>query len=350
MRYEPEEFERLKDYVDEFMKRGPLGDIFTPFFYKPYPYNQTENVLDTLRFADSRKLLIDYLYKVSRAKSIEVTRQTEGLIGELWEYGYPDKNRESDFLKNLAWDICRMTKSVDYWQWEAMRLPGESESDVVRRTYQEIKNPEKRREFMQFWIDYLERMRPKYELEIQAAEVLTRLNKGFTHMETPFMERIKVLVENKKFLDSQKYHDASIYYILKKEQDGAVSYKGVAEYEQEMAVYFSISKEEVTEIYIGDTSVHEDLFKPMEEGYKIAAITMDGHFNVWDELDREGLDALPHREGFEDYLIYCKERNITAASITASIGWSVGDLLDEVKLQKQDYMNHVSQADRKRTR
>lgn len=31
MRYEPEEFERLKDYVDEFMKRGPLGDIFTPF-------------------------------------------------------------------------------------------------------------------------------------------------------------------------------------------------------------------------------------------------------------------------------------------------------------------------------
>ena len=162
MRYEPEEFERLKDYVDEFMKRGPLGDIFTPFFYKPYPYNQTENVLDTLRFADARKLLIDYLYKVSRAKSIEVTRQTEGLIGELWEYGYPDKNRESDFLKNLAWDICRMTKSVDYWQWEAMRLPGESESDVVRRTYQEIKNPEKRREFMQFWIDYLERMRPKY--------------------------------------------------------------------------------------------------------------------------------------------------------------------------------------------
>ncbi|XBX04458.1 hypothetical protein QMP26_28875 [Enterocloster clostridioformis] len=169
MRYEPEEFERLKDYVDEFMKRGPLGDIFTPFFYKPYPYNQTENVLDTLRFADARKLLIDYLYKVSRAKSIEVTRQTEGLIGELWEYGYPDKNREPDFLKNLAWDICRMTKSVDYWQWEAMRLPGESESDVVRRTYQEIKNPEKRREFMQFWIDYLERMRPKYELEIQAS-------------------------------------------------------------------------------------------------------------------------------------------------------------------------------------
>lgn len=74
-----------------------------------------------------------------------------------------------------------------------------------------------------------------------------------------------------------------------------------------MAVYFSISKEEVTEIYIGDTSVHEDLFKPMEEGYKIAAITMDGHFNVWDELDREGLDALPHREDLRITLFTVKK-------------------------------------------
>ena len=63
-------------------------------------------------------------------------------------------------------------------------------------------------------------------------------------METPFMERIKVLVENKKFLDSQKYHDASIYYILKKEQDGAVSYKGVAEYEQENCCHSVIMNKE----------------------------------------------------------------------------------------------------------
>ena len=77
---------------------------------------------------------------------------------------------------------------------------------------------------------------------------------------------------------------------------------------------------------------------------------MDGHFNVWDELDREGLDTLPYREGFEDYLIYCKERNITAASITASIGWSVGDLIGEAESQMQDYKNHVNQTDKKRTR
>ncbi len=346
MRYEPEEFELLKDNVDEFMKRGPLGDIFTSFFYRPYPYNQTENVLDTLRFADARKLLIDYLYKVSRAKSIEVTRQTEDLIGEIWEYGYPSRNREMDFLKNLAWDICRMTKSVDYWEWEAMRLPGESESDVVRRTYQEIKDPEKRHDVMQFWTDYLERMQPKYELEIQVAEVLARLNKGFTHMETPIMEEIKALIENKSFLDSQKYHDASIYYILKKEQDGSVSYKGFAEYEQEMALHFSVSEEEVTEIYIGDTSVYEDLFQPLEEGYEIAAITMDGHFNVWDELDQEGLDTIPYRKGIEDYLNYCKEKNITAGAIQSSIGWRVQDLFQLVEQQKKNNLNKRNQVDR----
>ena len=54
MRYEPEEFERLKDYVDEFMKRGPLGDIFTPFFYKPYPYNQTRSEEHTSELQSQR--------------------------------------------------------------------------------------------------------------------------------------------------------------------------------------------------------------------------------------------------------------------------------------------------------
>ena len=41
------------------------------------------------------------------------------------------------------------------------------------------------------------------------------------------MERITVLVENKNFLDYQKYHDASIYYILKKNRMGPSVTKGL---------------------------------------------------------------------------------------------------------------------------
>lgn len=347
MKYEPEEFELLKEHVEEFMKRGPLGDLFNPFFYRPYPYNQNGNELDTLRFADVRKMLIDFLYKRSRTKSIEVTRQTENLIGEIWEYGLPEKRQGLDFMKNLSWSICDMARSVDYWQWEAMRLPGESETDVARRTYQEIKNPVKRYGIMERWYNYMEHMQPKYDLQVKISEVLVKLSKATPDFEAPEMEGIKELVENKHFLDSEKYQDAIIYYILKKEQDGKTKYKGFAEYEQEMAIYFSISEKEVTEIYIGDTSVHEDLFKPLEEGYEIAMITMDGHFNVWDELDRKDLDAPPHREGFEDYLIYCKERNITAAAITAAIGWRVQDLFQLMEQQKEDNLNKSNQTDRR---
>lgn len=341
MRYEPEEFELLKDHVEDFMKKGPMGDIFTPFFYKPYPYNQTGNVLDTLRFADARKLLIDYLYRVSRAKSIEVTRQTEDLIGELWEYGYPDKNREPDFLKNLAWDICRMIKSVDYWEWEAMRLPGESETDVARRTYQEIKYPDRRHELMQFWIDYLERMQPKYELEIQIAKVLTELNHLSPEMQTSRMNELKVLWENKQFLDSQMYQGAIIYHILKKDTQEGTIYQGLAEYGQEKAVCFSLSTGEAAELNIGYAYTDKYLFGLLEEGYEIAAMTMDGHLDVWEELSRWGIGAIPHKEGTADYLAYCKEKNISAAALKASMGWEVLDLFKMAQRQDSAHKPHL---------
>ncbi len=350
MKYEPEEFELLKEHVEEFMKRGPLGDLFSPFFYRPYPYNQTGNELDTLRFADVRKMLIDFLYKRSRAKSIEVTRQTENLIGEIWEYGLPEKKRELDFMKSLSWGICNMARSVDYWEWEAMRLPGESESDVVRRTYQEIKDPVKRYEIMERWYNYLEHMKPKYELQEKIAEVLVKLSKASPDFEAPEKEGIKELVENKHFLDSEKYQDAIIYYILKKEQDGKTSYKGFAEYEQELALYFSFSEEEVSEIYMGDTCTDDDLFEPLEDGYKIAAMTMDGHLGVWYELQKDGIGSVAHKKGLEDYLIFCREKNITAAAITAATGWRVQDLFQMMEQQKKENLNKRNQADRHTSR
>lgn len=340
MKYEPEEFELLKEHVKEFMMRGPLGDLFTRFFSQPYPYNQTENVMDTLQFADVRKLLIDFLYRVSKAQSIEVTRHTENLIGEIWEYGYPENKSGLDFMKNLSWDLCNMAKSVDYWQWEGMRLPGESEADVVRRTYQEIQNPEKRFECLQFWLSYLERMQLKYEQEIQIADILVKLNKGLPDFSTPKMEEVKVLAVNKSFLDLEMYHDAIVYYVLKKDEAGGeINYKGFAEYEQEMGLYFSFSEEEITEVYMGDISADSDLFELLEDGYEIAAMTMDGHLCVWEELNRTGLDSVCNREGLEVYLDFCKEKYITAAAITASTGWKVNDLYKLAELPKKEDVN-----------
>ena len=84
--------------------------------------------------------------------------------------------RELGMGKDLSRDICNMLNAVGGGEWNAARLPGESEAHAVERMCREINNPEKKQEFMQFWLDYLKRKQPEYGLEIQIARVLTELN------------------------------------------------------------------------------------------------------------------------------------------------------------------------------
>ena len=70
-----------------------------------WPYRRkAENYLDELAKADVRKALIASLYHMCRGKGIETTRATEQMIGELWDFGRPDKAQERDMLQALVWD------------------------------------------------------------------------------------------------------------------------------------------------------------------------------------------------------------------------------------------------------
>ena len=244
--------------------------------------------------------------------------------------------RELGMGKDLSRDICNMLNAVGGGEWNAARLPGESEAHAVERMCREINNPEKKQEFMQFWLDYLKRKQPEYGLEIQIARVLTELNSVPPKIQNPQMDELKVLCENKEFLDSQKYQGAIIYHILKKEAHGEDIYQGLAEYGQDRAISFSPSAHKTVEFNIGYAYTDKYLFGMLEEGYKIAAMTMDGHLDAWEELSRWGIGAIPHKRGGADYLEYCKENNISAAAIKAATGWEVLDLFKMADLEKQD--------------
>ncbi|EGT4625314.1 TPA: hypothetical protein KNN56_001727 [Clostridioides difficile] len=244
--------------------------------------------------------------------------------------------RELGMGKDLSRDICNMLNAVGGGEWNAARLPGESEAHAVERMCREINNPEKKQEFMQFWLDYLKRKQPEYGLEIQIARVLTELNSLPPKIQNSQMAELKVLWENKEFLDSQKYQEAIIYHILKKEVHGKDTYQGLAEYGQDRAVSFSPSAHKTVEFNIGYAYTDKYLFGMLEDGYEIAAMTMDGHLDAWEELSRWGIGAIPHKKGVSDYLEYCKENNISAAAIKAATGWEVLDLFKMAELEKQD--------------
>ena len=48
----------------------------------------------------------------------------------------------------------------------------ENQRHMRGKNVQGNNNPEKKQEFMQFWLDYLKRKQPEYGLEIQIARVL----------------------------------------------------------------------------------------------------------------------------------------------------------------------------------
>ena len=106
---------------------------------------------------------------------------------------------------------------------------------------------------------------------------------------------------------------------------------------------FSPSAHKTVEFNIGYAYTDKYLFGLLEEGYKIAAMTMDGHLDAWEELSRWGIGAIPHKMGVADYLEYCKENNISAAAIKAATGWEVLDLFKMAELEKQDsaYKPHL---------
>lgn len=107
--------------------------------------------------------------------------------------------RELGMGKDLSRDICNMLNAVGGGEWNAARLPGESEAHAVERMCREINNPEKKQEFMQFWLDYLKRKQPEYGLEIQIARVLTELNSLPPKIQNPRWMYSKCFVKTKSF-------------------------------------------------------------------------------------------------------------------------------------------------------
>lgn len=205
--------------------------------------------------------------------------------------------RELGVETDLSRDICIMLNNIGGGEWKTACLPGESEEDAMKRICREMNNLEKWHGFMQFWLDYLKRKQVEYGLEIQIAKVLTELNSMSPKMQNSQMDELKVLWENKKFLDSQMYPEAIIYHILKKKVHGENTYQGLAEYEEDRAVSFSSSAYKIVEFNIGYAYTDKYLFGMLEAGYEIAAMTMNGHLDAWEELSG-ALEQSPIRKGY----------------------------------------------------
>ena len=66
----------------------------------------------------------------------------------------------------------------------------------------------------------------------------------------------------------------------------------------------------------------------------IAAMTMEGHYETWEELADTPLEEITYLGGLETYLEYCRENNITKESIQKAVGLEVCDIMERLDKNK----------------
>lgn len=184
LRYEEKDFEQLKKKTGEFLENGALGNI-RPYWEMRWPYSQKpENYLNGLAKADVRKGLISFLYNMSHGRGMEKTRAAEQIIGELWEYGRPDKAQDRDMLQSLVWDTCMLLKNTCYWDWEEMWEIGESDTDIVRKMYGKLRTLEGREQQSDIFAGYLE----TYDLPVKTQAEMEQLETRLLNYPSPDRE------------------------------------------------------------------------------------------------------------------------------------------------------------------
>lgn len=175
MKYGSEDFAQLKETVGEFFRNGVFGDIRI-YWEIIYPYKGREiNYLDELAKADVRKVLINFLYDKSHGKRRDVIEKTEALIREIWDFGQPDKEQERDVLQALAWDTAMLFKQNYCWAYEQTREIGESDTDMVRKTYGMVRTLEGREELSDRLEEYMEDESLPMKLRVESEELQMRL-------------------------------------------------------------------------------------------------------------------------------------------------------------------------------
>lgn len=78
-------------------------------------------------------------------------------------------------------------------------------------------------------------------------------------------------------------------------------------------------------------STDDDLFYDLEfDDCTIAAMTIEGHYDTWEELADTPLEEITYLGGLETYLEYCRENNITKESIQKAVGLEVCDIMERL--------------------
>lgn len=327
MIYKETEFQQLKEQVGDFLKNGFLGNIQKEF-NQCYPYRrEPENYLNELSRSDVRKAFVELLQKLGRERGIDIYEKAPRLMQQIEMFDLLDKESERDAVQALAWDYSMLVKKMDHREWENLRKIGESDMDVVRRSYGKCYSKEGREELLQWIEEYVEREHPLFDDWLGLSQVAVQLEELQGLGEKIHKSRERLLVDCEAFLKDQGLEPVHIQFILRKMQtDGSMEHFAVAYMGDTNIAYFSPYKNEVSVQPLKSFRVDEDFFQYLCDGYEIAVMTMEGHFDVWYGTYIQGIEQV-NQEGFGQYLNYCVKESVSAELLDSRLGMLTPDIM-----------------------
>ena len=124
----------------------------------------------------------------------------------------------------------------------------------------------------------------------------------------------KIMSETKELLiNNEEYEDMEICYILEDKNNIEESF--IIAMDGENIIQINAITKEISNVADWAYNIDEDIFQGLEENKKIAYMSINMHYNIWETLKDMYPEDIEYKKGVQEYLKYCKENKITKGKI-----------------------------------
>ena len=145
----------------------------------------------------------------------------------------------------------------------------------------------------------------------------------------------KVYKEAKFILDNTpEYRDCNINYILENDKHDVYL---LASDCMETAVEFTLKNGKLEYYNVPEWDYNFDyyLYNRFEEGYKIACMTDEIHYNLWNSIHELYPTDIDNKDGVKYYVNYCKSHSINKYGLDKNTGLNTPDIMPMFKKKEE---------------
>ncbi len=131
------------------------------------------------------------------------------------------------------------------------------------------------------------------------------------------------------------YQNCKIDYILENPKNGDVLLLASDGYEVAIEFQLKDGKLDYYKVPEWDYNFDYYLYNRFEEGYKIACMTDEIHYNLWNSIHELYPTDIDNKDGVKYYVNYCKSHSINKYGLDKNTGLNTPDIMPMFKKKEE---------------